>query len=287
MSLLSPQLEAFIAVAKYKTVHGAAEAIHFTQTAVTQRIRALERRLNTTLFSRSRRGMMLTPEGEALLRYCHAAQELEGEALAVIQGAGKESTIRLNITGPTSFMHSRVIPQCLATMKSFDNLLMDFHINDRESRVKTLRSGASDFAIIQQENLAAEMDYKNLHPEEYVLVCSTQWKHRKLRDIISKERIIDFDESDQITFSYLKQYELFDSAHPERHYVNRTEALALLISEGLGYGALTTEFSKPYVDRKELMILNRGRTYENQMVLAWYPRPEPAKYFAAVIEAVN
>ena len=50
MSLLSPQLQAFLAVANCKTVHGAAANIHLTQTAVTQRIRSLERLLKTTLF---------------------------------------------------------------------------------------------------------------------------------------------------------------------------------------------------------------------------------------------
>src|SRR5947207_7036435 len=124
MSLLSPQLEAFVAIAKHKTVHGAANAVHVTQTAVTQRIRALESKLGTTLFIRTRRGMMLTPEGEALLRYCHATRELEGEALATIQGAAQDTAIRFCITGPTSIMRSRIVRQCFPILKQFPNLLM-------------------------------------------------------------------------------------------------------------------------------------------------------------------
>lgn len=42
MSLLSPSLEAFLAVVRHKTVHGAAATIHLMQTAVTQRIRSVE-----------------------------------------------------------------------------------------------------------------------------------------------------------------------------------------------------------------------------------------------------
>ncbi|MCM0606619.1 MAG: LysR family transcriptional regulator [Xanthomonadaceae bacterium] len=48
MSLRSPQLEAFLSVAKSKTVHGAAKDLGITQTGVTQRIRALEGSLSTT-----------------------------------------------------------------------------------------------------------------------------------------------------------------------------------------------------------------------------------------------
>src|SRR5205809_339521 len=119
MSLLSPQLQAFIAIAKLKTVHAAANVIHITKTAVTQRIHSLESKLGTTLFTRTRRGMLLTPEGEALLRYCIVAPELEGEALAHIQGAGADTEIRINITGPSSIMHSPSIPPCFPVMQAF------------------------------------------------------------------------------------------------------------------------------------------------------------------------
>lgn len=287
MSLLSPQLEAFMAVAKQKTVHGAAGVLHITQTAVTQRIHALEAKLSSTLFTRTRRGMMLTPEGEALLRYCHAATELEGEALAKIKGAAIETTLQVCITGPTSIMRSRIIPQCLPVFKKFPNLLAYFDINDMEDRVKTLRSGQSQFAIIRQEDVAPEMEYKILHPEHYVLVCTSAWQQRKLRDILRNERIIDYDPSDQMSFNYLKQFNLFEFARHERHFVNRTESLALMLFAGLGYGTLTTEFAKPYIEKNELIVLNSGKIYKNILALAWYARPEPPKYFTALIEAMS
>src|SRR5277367_1249238 len=113
MSLLGPSLEAFLAVAKKQTVHGAAKELGLTQTGVTQRIRSLEAFLSATLFLRSRRGMQLTHEGQALLRYCQAARDLEGEALARIQGAGQRAEVRVQLTGPTSLLVSRVIPQCV------------------------------------------------------------------------------------------------------------------------------------------------------------------------------
>ena len=67
MSLLSPTLEAFWAVVRKGTVQDASHILGITQTGVTQRIRSLEKQLKTTLFTRSRKGMKLTAEGEALL----------------------------------------------------------------------------------------------------------------------------------------------------------------------------------------------------------------------------
>ncbi|MCH9743774.1 MAG: LysR family transcriptional regulator [Gammaproteobacteria bacterium] len=286
MSLLSPQLSAFMAVVKCKTVHAAAKEIHLTQTAVTQRIRTLENALKTTLFIRTRRGMQLTQEGAALLRYCQAACELEGEALAIIQGAGVQTEVEITVSAPTSIMRSRVIPSCLPIVKQFANLLMHFNVSDVEQRHQSLRAGQSDLVIIQQQHLASEMQHKRLAPEQYVLVGAYNWKGRKLRDIVQSERIIDFNPADQVTYDYLKQYELFDIAQRSRYFVNRTDDIALLVSEGVGYTALAKEFATPYVEKKQLTILNKGKTYNICPLLAWFDRPEPPEYFSAIVNAI-
>lgn len=276
-----------MSIAQHKTVHGAAKTLNVTQTAVTQRIHALEAKLGSTLFIRTRRGMMLTPEGEALLRYCHAVTELEGEALAKIQGAGTEAVIQLCITGPTSIMRSRIIPQCLPILKKFPNLLINFDINDVENRVRSLRAGESQLAIIRTEDVTPEMEHKTLQPEHYVLVCSKAWEQRDLLGIIKSERIIDYDPTDQMTYNYLRHFNLLEKANHQRHFVNRTESLAMMLTAGLGYGVLTTEFSKPYLDSGELIVLNSGKTYENLLALAWYLRPEPPGYFSELIKVIN
>lgn len=287
LTLLSPQLEAFVAVAIRKSIHGGAKSIHLSQTAMTQRIHSLESRLRTTLFIRTRHGVQLTPEGEALLRYCHTVLDLSGEALAHITGAGTMTMIRICITGPTSIMTSRVIPQCLDMMQKFSQVLMTFDINDTDYRINSLRTGSNQFAILEPQNVPKEVKTKKLNPEKYLLVCSSRWRNRKLHDIISTERIIDFDENDPMSINYLKHFNLLKLAKSERIFVNRTEPLAKIIASGYDYGVLTEEFSKPYLDNNQLFLLNSGKKYVNELVLAWYARPEPPKYFLSLIKAIN
>lgn len=287
MSLLGPQLDAFMAVVKHKTVHAAADILCLTQTAVTQRIKTLETNLRTTLFTRTRRGMTLTQEGKSLLHYCNAASQLEGEVLAKIKGEANESHIQVSISGPSSLQSSRVLPTVSKLAEQFHQLRFHFIYNDNETRHKSLKEGDVDFAIMEPEDAAPEMATKLLKPEKYVLVAPTKWKGRKLADIVENESIIDFDPADKITYSYLKQYGLFDKAKHDRYFANQTNAVARLTAQGIGYTSLTQEFAKPYVDRGELIILNKNQTYEHQMLLAWYERPEPPAYFTAIIEAVN
>lgn len=276
-----------MAVASCKTVHGAARQLHVTQTGVTQRIRTLESRLKTSLFVRTRRGMLLTPEGEALLRYCQSAKQLAGEALKQITGSGKETETRLAIGGPSSIMHARVIPECVKVMRRFPHLSLHFDIIDIEERAKALRGDLCQLALLQKEHLSLEMEYKHLQPEKYVLVAAPKWQKRKLQDIIRSEKIIDFNPADQLTFNYLKHFDLFAHARLERHFVNRPDSMAYLIEEGCGYGVLTKEFAQAYLQEKKLILLNAGKIYENKMVLAWYSRPNPPPYFSALIEAIN
>lgn len=287
MSLLSPQLEAFVAITRTKTVHGAAEQLHITQTAVTQRIRTLESKLRTTLFIRTRRGMMLTPEGESLLRYCIAAQDIEGKTIAEIYGAGNETTISICITSPTSITRSRIMPALFNVMRQFPMLLINFDINDTNDRAKLLRGAEAQFAILQLEDVTPEMTAKVLQPEHYVLVCPAEWNRRKLRDIIENERIIDFNPTDEMTYNYLKYYDLFKYTKHERYYANSTDALATLIAEGFGYSVLTREFASDYVKDKQLFILNDNKSYENRLALAWYERHEPPAYFKAIVDVIE
>lgn len=287
MSLLSQNLQAFVSIYKNSTVHGAALELGLTQTAVTQRIRALEKELSTTLFLRSRKGMQLTQEGEALLRYCHGAIDLEGEALNSIIGAGINQPVNINITGPTSVMTSRIVTQCVQLFKEWPLLQLNFIITDTEDRLQTIRSGLATFAIINPENVPNEMDSKIIKSEKYVLVASSDWKGRRIHDILNTERLIDFYESDLTSINYLKDYNLVALLKRPRLFVNNNEALIKLFCNGVGFGTLTQEVAKPFLDSGELIVLNGGAVIEAPLALVWYPRPEMPAYLKRIISSIK
>ena len=144
-----------------------------------------------------------------------------------------------------------------------------------------------EFAILKPEQITREMNSKLLAAEKYLLVCTPLWKDRKLKDILQSERIIDFDETDQMSINYLKQFNLLKHAKPYRLFVNRTESLCSMLMEGYGYGVLTKELSAPYLQRGNLIALNSGKTLANLLALAWYARPEPPSYFLSIINSIK
>lgn len=287
MSLLSANLHAFLAIVRLGTVHAASASLLLTQTAVTQRIRALEKDLGTTLFLRSRKGMRLTPEGEALLRYCQGAEQLEGQALAEISGAADDRPAHVTIAGPTSVMTARIARQCVHLYSEWPCLHLNFVITDSMDRLNLVRSGQVSLAVVSPDRVPNEMDGKRLRPDRYLLVASPRWKGRRLADLLETERIIDFDADDQTTLNYLKKFGLLDQLKRPRLFVNDNEVIAQYFSQGIGFGTLTAEVAKPHLEAGRLIALNGAAALEDPLALAWYPRPEMPRYLKAIIDAIK
>ncbi len=287
MSLLNPNLQAFFSIYNVGTVHGAAAELGLTQTAVPQRIRALESQLKTTLFLRSRKGMKLTSEGEVLLRYCKGAIDLAGETLGIISGSGENQNVFLSLAGPTSVMTSRVIEQCAKLFDQWPQLYLNFIITDTEDRLALVRSGKAALAIVSVLDVPNEMDSKILKSDKYVLVASKKWKGRRINDILTSERLIDFYESDSTSLNYLKKFELAENLGRPRLFANNNEAVIKLFCEAVGFGTLTQEIAKPHLESGDLIALNGGATMEDSIALTWYPRPEMPAYFRSVITAIR
>ncbi|MBC7458504.1 MAG: LysR family transcriptional regulator [Bdellovibrionaceae bacterium] len=287
MSLLSQNLQAFVSIVKTGTVHGAAAELNLTQTAVTQRIRAVEAELKTTLFTRSRKGMLLTQEGQSLLRYCKGSLDLEGEALSSITKAGLNEPVFLSLAGPTSVMTSRILQQTAGYYQQWPKVFLNLIITDTDDRLNLVKSGQATMAIVAPENVPNELDSKMLKPDKYILVASPKWKGRRLNDILENEKIIDFYESDQTTLNYLKKHDLISKIKNPRLFINNNEAIIQMFSDAVGFGTLTQEIAKPFLDSEKLITLNSGLIMEDPLALIWYNRPELPKYFEELLKVIR
>ena len=83
------QLAYFVAIAEERNFTRAAERIPIAQPSISQQIRRLEAELGERLLLRDRRGIRLTPAGQALLPHARTTlQDAEGgrEAVAALSG---------------------------------------------------------------------------------------------------------------------------------------------------------------------------------------------------------
>jgi DNA-binding transcriptional LysR family regulator len=92
-------LEIFYWVAKLKSFRGAAERLHTTQPAVSQRVAALEAELGLKLFERAARSVSLTPKGRELLDYAERMLRLRADMMrAVAAPAALSGLMRLGVS---------------------------------------------------------------------------------------------------------------------------------------------------------------------------------------------
>lgn len=89
-------LEIFTKVADEKSVSRAAKQLNYVQSNVTSRIQKMEKRLNTTLFHRHKKGMMLTPIGKELIQYAREIITL-AHKMEMIASDNKTPKGKLNI----------------------------------------------------------------------------------------------------------------------------------------------------------------------------------------------
>ena len=73
MSVSYDYYKIFYYVAKYRNITAAANALFLSQPTVSRTIQNLETELGCQLFIRSKKGVVLTPEGEILYRYVSRA----------------------------------------------------------------------------------------------------------------------------------------------------------------------------------------------------------------------
>ena len=88
----------------------ASKQLFISQSAVSQSIKTLERKLDQTLFIRSTKKVQLTPEGEILLRHIEPAMNLiqkgEAQLLDAASTVGRSASVQVTRSADISLFHT-------------------------------------------------------------------------------------------------------------------------------------------------------------------------------------
>jgi DNA-binding transcriptional LysR family regulator len=136
----------------------AAEALSFTQSAVSQQIAALEREAGTTLVQRSARGVRLTDAGEAVVRHAEAIMARLAEAEAELEAIAGLRGGRLRLAAFES-AGSTLMPLAIAAFRELHPAVeLSMSLVEPEDSVPMLRSGELDVAIVFESAAVPDVD---------------------------------------------------------------------------------------------------------------------------------
>ena len=154
------KLRIFHAVADAGSLTHAGDTLHLSQSAVSRQIRALEESLNTTLFHRHARGLILTEQGELLFDATRSpspnASMRRPRASAT---AKKRCSASLRVTTTIGFGSLWLAPRLPVLYAKYPDLKIDLML---EERVLDLPMREADVAIRLKEPSQADLIRRRL-----------------------------------------------------------------------------------------------------------------------------
>jgi len=153
------KLRIFHAVADAGSLTHAGDRLHLSQSAVSRQIRGLEESLNTTLFHRHARGLILTEQGELLFDATRAMLKRLDAATARIRDSEEEVFGELRVTTTIGFGTLWLAPRLPHLYDKYPDLKIDLML---EERVLDLPMREADVAIRMKEPSQADLIRKRL-----------------------------------------------------------------------------------------------------------------------------
>ncbi|MEL6517839.1 MAG: LysR family transcriptional regulator [Pseudomonadota bacterium] len=166
------KLRIFHAVADAGSLTHAGDTLHLSQSAVSRQIRALEESLNTTLFHRHARGLILTEQGELLFDATSAMNRRLDTAEARIRDSEEEVFGELRVTTTTGFGSLWLVPRLPKLYEKYPDLKIDLML---EERVLDLPMREADVAIRMKEPSQADLIRRKLMSVRMQLYASPDY----------------------------------------------------------------------------------------------------------------
>ncbi len=275
MRLNSIQLEAFLEVSQTRNFTVAAKNLHITQSALSQRIAALEKQLNATVIVRGKAGVSLTEIGEKVLRFCHKNRSLEEELLSEVTSKDqKEDSVSLRIAGYSSVMWSVVVPALSHLVRENPKLQINFQVFEVSELAEKLKSGAVDFILTTEKPSIEGLEVCLIGHE--VNVCVHPLSYLKRVGIY-----LDHDEKDQTTRQFYKGVK--GNLPEKRSFMDDIHGVLAGVSAGYGSAIVPRHLVKNVKGMK----IESKRTAKNPVLLCYYKQAYYTKLHEKVVEALQ
>ncbi|GCA65903.1 LysR family transcriptional regulator [Mediterraneibacter butyricigenes] len=170
----------------------ASKHLFISQSAVSQSIKTLERKLDQKLFIRSTKRVQLTPEGEILLRHIEPAMNLIQRGEAQLTDAAKTGG-QIRIGASDTICRYFLVPYLERFHKEFPHVHIKV-LNQTSIRcVELLETGQVDLIVVN-------------YPNSYLSNVSSIKKIRTFRDIFIANQAFSELKDRKLSFKELSQY---------------------------------------------------------------------------------
>lgn len=175
-------LRLFWEVARAGSLRAAAARLHLSPPTISAQIKALEKNLEEPLFTRTGRGLKLTPGGRLVMECAGEIFSLGTEMVRSLHGMGSTRSLRLHV-GITDSMPKLVAWRLLRpAVKAFPNLQLSCVEGHAQELLGSLAGGRLDM-VLSDEAAPSSLPVKafnHLLGQSPVVFCATPAMARKL-----------------------------------------------------------------------------------------------------------
>lgn len=179
----------FYHVANTLSFSEASKQLFISQSAVSQSIKVLEKKLNQPLFIRSTKRVQLTPEGEILLKHIEPAMNLIKQGENQLLEANTLNGGQLRIGASDTICRYYLVPYLKEFHRKYPNVHIKVTNQTSIACAKLLESGQVDFAITNYPNsgLSNTQNVRIIHEFYDVFVANEEYAALRNKKVTLKE----------------------------------------------------------------------------------------------------
>lgn len=280
----------FYYVAKYENLTKAATALKTSQPAVTRTIHKLEGELGCRLFTRSKTGMKLTPEGRTFYGYVAAgcAQFFKGENDLSNLISLENGTIYISAT--ETALHCYLFQAMEEFNSLYPNVRFKILNNSTTESVNAVKEGKVDLAFVSANlQVAKPLRMKILRKYRDILIAGKRFEELKAgKEELSLKELVSYPwislTAETISRRFLNEYFEKNSLTftPDMELAT-TDMILPAVRHNLGLGFIPAEFADSELKSGQVFEIKvKEKLPERNIILIYdmeYPQSIAAKEF--------
>lgn len=280
----------FYYVAKYENLTKAATALKTSQPAATRTIHKLEGELGCRLFTRSKTGMKLTPEGRTFYGYVAAgcAQFFKGENDLSNLISLENGTIYISAT--ETALHCYLFQAMEEFNSLYPNVRFKILNNSTTESVNAVKEGKVDLAFVSANlQVAKPLRMKILRKYRDILIAGMRFEELKAgKEELSLKELVSYPwislTAETITRRFLNEYfEKNGLTFAPDMELATTDMILPAVRHNLGLGFIPAEFADAELKSGQVFEIKvKEKLPERNIILIYdmeYPQSIAAKEF--------
>lgn len=241
---IDAQLAATVAmVVDEGSFDAAARRLHVTQSAVSQRIKAIEQQIGRAVVVRSR-PVRATEAGEALVRLARQVALLEHDTITAFglgDAAADSPRVRIPLAVNADSMATWFLAPLARVARQYP-IDVDLHRDDQDYTARMLESGEVMAAVTSEAQPVGGSAVTPLGVLEYRAMATPDYVSRWFADGVTSDALarapfVDFDRRDALQQGWLRARGV-DPWQVPRHYVPASHDFSEAVRLGLGWGLI-------------------------------------------------